>query len=400
MKILLVSPHQSLQSKMHQTLSLRKFIVDLATDGEEAWALLQTFVYDLLVLEAIMPMPKLDGLQLCHRLRKVGNPVLILLLVEKSKGKLCIEGLNSGADACLTKPFQDSELLAHIHSLSRRVVHRASSLLNWGPLSLNPTACSVTCHGQPLKLNRKEYQLIELFLSHPRQMFPRQKIGDRLWTLDEQLPTDATIKSHIRSLRRKLEQVGIQDLIQTHYRQGYRLNPTYEIPSKSCQLPLPILQKKMDSITAHIWQELMSANARLQQEIEQHREVESQLRRSETMLRNAQRIAQVGCWYMDIHTREIYWTEELFLIHGLDPSGSPPSPEELLSLIHPDDRQIYEETIRTPAIRREKFEANLRIIRADNGEVGYINARGGPLYDSEGKVIKLTGTTFEFTVVD
>ncbi len=275
MKILLVSPHQSLQSKMHQTLSLRKFIVDLATDGEEAWALLQTFVYDLLVLEAIMPMPKLDGLQLCHRLRKVGNPVPILLLVEKSKGKLCIEGLNSGADACLTKPFQDSELLAHIHTLSRRVVHRASYLLNWGPVSLNPTACSVTCHGQPLKLNRKEYQIIELFLSHPRRMFPRQEIGDRLWTLDEELPTDATIKSHIRSIRRKLEQAGIQDMIQTHYGQGYCLNPAYDLVSKASSQVPPTSEAMMDNITANIWQELMTANARLQQEIEQRREAES-----------------------------------------------------------------------------------------------------------------------------
>ncbi len=153
----------------------------------------------------------------------------------------------------------------------------------------------------------------------------------------------------------------------------------------------------MDNITANIWQELMTANARLQQEIEQRREVEAQLRRSETMLRNAQRIAQVGCWYLDIHTREIYWTKELFLIHGLDPRGSPPSPEEIFSMIHPDDRQIYEEAIRTPALREEKFEANLRIIRADNGEVRYINARGGPLHDREGKVIKLMGTTLDLT---
>ena len=68
-----------------------------------------------------------------------------------------------------------------------------------------------------------------------------------------------------------------------------------------------------------------------------------------------------------------------------------------MSLIHPDDRQIYEEAIRTPAIRREKFEANLRIIRAHNGEVRYLNARGSPIYDTEGKVIQLTGTTLDLT---
>ena len=73
-------------------------------------------------------MPKLDGLELCLRLRKVGNSVLILLLVEKSKRKLCLEGLNSGADAYLTQPFQESELLAHIHTLARRVVHQGKPI--------------------------------------------------------------------------------------------------------------------------------------------------------------------------------------------------------------------------------------------------------------------------------
>lgn len=391
MKILLVSSNQSLQSQLYQTLLTHRFIVDPATDEKQAWALLQAFVYDLVVLETICQ----DGLELCQRLRKVGNPVPILLLIEKSQRQLCIEGLNSGADAYLTKPFQASELLAHIHTLARRVVYRASSLLSWGPVSLNQTAHSVTCHGQPLKLNRKEYQLLELFLSNPRRMFPRHEIGDRLWTVDEKLPTDATLKSHIRSLRRKLEQVGLLDMIQTHYRQGYCLNPTYEITSKPSQLQSPIPDQKMDTITAHIWQELMTANARLQQEIEQRREVETQLRRSETMLRNAQRIAQVGCWYLDVQTREIYWTEELFLIHGLDPSRHPPSPEEIFSMIHPDDRQIHEEKIRAAALRLENFDVNLRIIRADNGEVRYINARGGPLYDTENKVIKLMGTTLD-----
>ena len=395
MKILLVSPNQSLQSKLHQTLSSHRFIVDLATDGEEAWGLLQTFVYDLLVLEAIVA--KLDSLELCLRIRKVGNPVLILILVAKSERKLCLEALNSGADAYLTNPFQESELLAHIHTLARRVVHRASFLLSWGSVSLNPTACSVTCHGQPLKLNRKEYQILELFLSHPRQMFPRQQIGDRLWALDEELPTDATIKSHIRSIRRKLEQAGIQDMIQTHYGQGYCLNPAYDLVSNASSQVPPTPEAMMDNITANIWQQLMTANARLQQEIEQRREVEAQLRRSETMLRNAQQIAQVGCWYLDLHTAEIYWTKELFLIHGLDPRGSPPSPEEIFSMIHPDDRHIHQEAIRTPALRGEKFEANLRIIRADNGEVRYINARGGPLHDRQGKVIKLMGTTLDLT---
>ena len=395
MKILLVSPDPSLRSALHRVLSRHSLIVDGANDGEEAWELTQAYIYDVILLEAALP--KLGGINFCRRLRDVGNPVLLLLIVESPGSDTCIQGLENGADAWLSKPVQEPELMAQLLALSRRGASRASPVLVWGPLRLAPTARQVTCQGQGLKLNRKEYQLLELFLNHPRQMFPRSEIGDRLWTLDEQIPTDATIKSHIRSIRRKLEQVGAQDLIQTHYSQGYCLNPAYDSDTKlpKCIPPAPELM--MDSITTNIWQELMTANARLQQEIEQRKQFEAQLRRSETMLRNAQRVAQIGCWEIDLQTRQIYWTDELFLIHGLALNRPAPSQEEVLTLVHPDDLQIHEELIHTPALRGEAFEANLRIVRANDGEIRYINARGGPTLDRSGKVIKLTGTTFDVT---
>jgi DNA-binding response OmpR family regulator len=395
MKILLVSPQPSFQKTLFQALLRHNFIVDLAADGEEAWALLQAFRYDLLLLAP--SLPELNGLELCSRLRDVGNPIRILLFLEPSDCDGCIQGLNSGADACLYKPVRIPELLAQIHALARRSGGHPRSLLTWGPLSLNPMAQAVTCDGQPLKLNRKEYQILELLLSHPRQMFPRREIGDRLWSLDKSLPSDATIKSHIRSIRRKLERVNVQDLIQTHYGQGYRLNPVYNPGSTHSHNLGSSPEPGMDGITAEMWQALMAANARLQQEVEHRKQVEAQLRRSETLFRNAQRVAQVGCWYLDIETREVYWTEELFLIHGLDPNQPTPTVEEGLSLIYPDDRWIYEDAIRTPALRMEAFEANLRIIRVNDGEIRYLNARGGPIRDSAGKVTQLTGTTLDVT---
>jgi DNA-binding response OmpR family regulator len=394
MRILLLSADRFLQNNLYRQLSSHSFLVDLATDGETAWGMIEAFIYDLVLLEAVLP--NLNGIDLCRRLRNVGNPVLILMITNTSEDS--IHALDMGADSCLVKPIQKLELLAHIRALSRRDSRRASPLLSWGPLLLNPTARQVTCHGQVLKINRKEYQLLELFLRHPRQMFPHSEISDRLWTLDEQIPTDATIRTHIRSIRRKLEQVGIQDLIQTHYGQGYCLNPTYDSSTNPPDLALNQQPKQpmVDTIAANLWQELMAANARLHQEIEHRRQIEDQLRSSEMMLRNAQRVAQIGCWNFDINTRETYWTEELYLIHGLDPNRPAPNYEEILTLIHPDDLQIHEEAIRVPALRGKAFEANLRIVRTD-GEVRYINARGGPILDSSGKVIKLTGTTFDLT---
>ncbi|EDZ97220.1 MULTISPECIES: winged helix-turn-helix domain-containing protein [unclassified Limnospira] len=395
MRILLTSPDTTLQNQLHQDLSRQNFVVDVATDGEEAWELIQAFMYDAVLLELLLP--KLDGIAFCSRLRDVGNPVIVLLMLEPSDAETCIEGLDSGADTCLVKPIRIPELLAHLRALARRSLRRASPLLTWGPMSLNPASGQITCCGQILKVNRKEYQILELFLRHPRQMFSRDKIGDRLWTLDDELPTDATINSHIRSIRRKLEQAGINNLIQTHYGRGYCLDPVYNIETQSAKGLSDPPKEMLDSMAANIWQELMVANARLHGEIEHRKHIEARLRRSEMMLRNAQRMAHVGCWEFDVETRETYWTEELFLIHGLDPNLPAPKPEEVSALIHPDDLPLHEEAIRIPALQRKAFEVNLRIIRANDGEIRHINARGGPVFDRSGRAIKLTGTTFDVT---
>jgi DNA-binding response OmpR family regulator len=395
MRILLGSADLPVRDALQQLLLRHHFIVDVTMAGEEAWELLQAFMYDVVLLEGTLLRP--DGLVLCDRLRNIGNPVLILLLTEPADVDTRIQGLNHGADACLSKPIQESELLAQLATLARRGSRRATPLLTWGPLVLNLASHQITCHDQVLKLNRKEYQILELFLSSPQKMFPRSEIGNLMWTLDDQFPTDGTIKSHIRSIRRKLEQAGIQNFIQTHYGQGYCLNPSCETALKSLDAASHPPGLMMDSITANLWQELMTANARLHQEIEQRKQVEVHLRRSELMLRNAQRVALVGCWEFDITTRETYWTEEMFILHGLDPNRQTPTPEEILTLIHPDDRQLHETMVHAPALRREAFEANLRIIRVNDGEIRYINARGGPLHDSSGKMIKLTGTTADVT---
>ncbi len=403
MRILLVETHQLPQGSLRSTLNKHRFVVDRASHHEEAWELLNHFLYDLVVLDgSSSPLEEID---LCRRLRTVGNPVLILLMLSVSeKGDRCsaqvsqrIQALESGADACLTHPISERELLAHIQALAQRGMRKASPMMSWGPVCLDPMACQVTCYGEVLALNRKEYQLLELLLSYPQQTFSRRIISDRLWTLDDPLPTDATIKTHIRNIRRKLEQASVQDFIQTHYGHGYRLNPTYNAMTECDRQPSQTdADMDIDTVTAHVWQELMTANARLQQEIQHRQQIANQLQRSERMLRTAQKVAQIGCWEFDMQTRKIYWTEELYHIHGLDPTQPAPTPEENIALIHPDDRPLHDELIRQPVIRGEPFEANLRIIRKD-GEIRYINARGGPIFDEAGTLIKLAGTTFDIT---
>jgi PAS domain S-box-containing protein len=394
MRILLVETNEALLSEIQTELTRQNFVVDVASDGEIAWGLLHSFVYELLILEVMLP--KLDGISLCRRLREVGNPILIMLLVNPSNLSDPIQGLENGADDYLIKPIDYRELLARIHALGRRGLRRASPILSWGMLQINPISRQVTYKGQILKMSRKEYLLLELFLSHPQQTFTRSEIADRLWTIDEVLPMDATIKTHIRGIRRKLEKVGAINFIETRYGHGYRLNPKFDLTTVSPKSSTSESEILMDSVTANIWYELMSANTRLQQEINERRQKEAELARSERLLRNAQRVVQIGAWEFNIKTQKTYWTEELYLIHGLDPKQPAPTPAEVINLIHPDDRELHHNAIVIPALQRKPFEVNLRIIRTD-GAIRYVNARGGPFFDETRKLIGLVGTTFDIT---
>jgi DNA-binding response OmpR family regulator len=390
MKVLLVEADERSLSTLKTELNRQKFLVDGASDGETAWGLAQSFAYDLILLNAALP--KLDGISLCRRLRSTGNLVLVMLMVEASDRSAMIQGLDSGADDCVTKPIDQPELFARMRALARRGLRKAAATVSWGPVSLNPISRQITCNGQIVAMGRKEYQILELLLRSPRQVFTRSEITDLLWSLDEQIPMEATIKTHIHGIRRKLEQAGAADFIQTQYGYGYCLNPLF---AKTPELTTSANQD-IDPVVANTWHELMAANAQLHQEIEERHRVETQLCRSEMLLRNAQKVAQIGSWEFDFATLETYWTAELYLIHGLDPTKPAPTHEQIRNLIHPDDREIHETAVVQPATRGEFFDVNLRIIRQD-GEIRYINARGGPVFDQTGKMIKLTGTTFDIT---
>lgn len=395
MRILLVESDPELLNQLQDKLTAHHFLVDVASDSEIAWGLLHSFVYDLVLLE--ISSPAIKGISLCRRLREIGNPILIMLLAHASHPHNYIQGLESGADDCLQKPLNGQELLARIHILARRSIRRIDFMLSWGPVQLNPITRQVSCNGQLLNISRREFLLLELLLNQPKRRFTRPEIADRLWTLDDILPSDATIRTHIRSIRRKLESAGARDFIETRYGHGYGLNPIFEVRSTFPNASTPNSDSLVDSITANMWYELMAANARLRQEIEERKQAEVELQRSERLLRNAQRVAKIGTWEFDFSTGETYWTEELYHIHGLDPNQPAPKDFENAQLIHPEDRLIHENQIIALALQGKPFEANLRIIRKD-GEIRYVNARGGPIFNEKGELIKLTGTTFDLTM--
>lgn len=275
MKILLVEDESHTQEILQTALSRQNFLVDQATDGEMAWELIQQFNYDLVLLDVMLP--KLDGFSLCRRLRQADNPVLILLLTIRDRLNDKILGFESGADDYLTKPFALPELFARIRSLTRRQATLVPPVLSYGLLSLNLTSRQITYAGQPLKVGRKEYLFLELLLRHPNRVFSRSEIIDRLWSLDQEVPNESTIKSHVRSIRRKLEQVGAKNAIETLYGQGYRLNPELLQSSQSPLSAAPAehaiqedsILEQVNQFTAQVWQRAYTKSLQQLNELEQ-----------------------------------------------------------------------------------------------------------------------------------
>ena len=224
MKLLLVD-NDRIAEDVASDLAEQNYLVEVATDGQTGWDLVEAFTYDLLLLD--VTLPKISGIKLCHQLRRCGYSMPILLLDAQEDIESKVKGLDAGADDYLVKPFSLQELAARIRALLRRVSAHKSPLLEWGDLCLDPAACEVTYAGQPVYPTPKEYSLLELFLRHRRRVFSRSAILEQLWSF-ESPPEEETVKAHIKGVRQKLKSVGAPaDLIETVYGLGYRLNPKY-----------------------------------------------------------------------------------------------------------------------------------------------------------------------------
>lgn len=220
MRILVVEDDMQIADILTEALTNRQYIVDVAQDGEEAWHWIEETEYDLILLD--ITLPKINGVQLCQRLRDRDFTIPVLMLTARDTSADKIVGLDAGADDYVVKPFDLGELMARVRALLRR----GSSIkpkLSWGSLSLNPSTFEVTYEDEPLTLTPKEFALLELLVSSGRRVLSRPSIIERMWSLDDP-PTEEAVKTHIRTLRQKLRAVGApDDLIETVHGLGYRM---------------------------------------------------------------------------------------------------------------------------------------------------------------------------------
>lgn len=221
MRVLLVEDDECIARSLEIVLAKENYAVDIAIDGELGWQFIESFAYDLILLDVVLP--KLDGISLCRQLRESRYQTPVLLLTARNSSVDRIIGLDAGADDYLVKPFELPELLARMRVLLRRGSSPVVPVLEWNQLQIDPTSCQVTYDAQPLHLTPKEYRLLELFLRNPRHVFTRSAILEHLWNLEE-TPSEDTITAHIKGVRQKLKQVGAPaNFIETVYGIGYRL---------------------------------------------------------------------------------------------------------------------------------------------------------------------------------
>jgi two-component system, OmpR family, response regulator QseB len=220
-RILIVEDDRRIAQPLAEDLRHQHHIVEIAVDGLQGWEYAQSQVYDLILLDLMLP--KLDGIELCQMLRKEGSQALILMLTARDTTSDKIIGLDAGADDYLVKPFELDELAARIRALSRRSMEVQPLILTHGRIQLNPVSCVVTYADRLLSLTPKEYAIMEYFLQHPQQVVSKSALINKLWEFDKS-SGEETIKTHVTNLRRKLKDAGcFIEAIETVYGVGYRL---------------------------------------------------------------------------------------------------------------------------------------------------------------------------------
>jgi two-component system response regulator MprA len=220
--VLVVDDDQKIQAVLRRGLGLEGFRVELAGDGREALAALRRSDFDLVILDVMLP--GMSGLDVCRRLREVSDtPILMLTARDTVSDK--VNGLESGADDYLVKPFALEELLARVRALLRRRAPSAAPLgdeLTYADLLLNPITREVRRGSRRLELTAREFDLLEFFLRHPRHVLTREQIFRAVWGFDF-LGSSNVIDVYVRSLREKLEADGQPRLLHTLRGVGYSL---------------------------------------------------------------------------------------------------------------------------------------------------------------------------------
>jgi len=218
-RILIIEDDEEILRVLNRFLTFEGYVVDTALTGKAGLTLAREQRPDLIILDWMLP--KMDGLDVCRRLQKLGNQPIIMLTAKDTVPDR-VKGLDAGADDYIVKPFEIEELLARIRAHLRRTAADRIKILEFEDMKLDSSTRKVTRGEREIQLTAKEYDLLDLFMRHPRQVMSREVIFDRVWDYDFGGESNV-LDVYIRYLRQKLEEHGETRLIYTIRGVGYIL---------------------------------------------------------------------------------------------------------------------------------------------------------------------------------
>jgi DNA-binding response OmpR family regulator len=203
MRVLIIDDEADLIKALKTLLTDQQYDVDTALDGMQGLEMAQAGIYDLLIVDVMLP--RLNGLDLVRTLREEGDATPILLLTARDSVADRVQGLDSGADDYLVKPFSFPELFARVRALTRRAGEIVGvRQISAGVCSLDLVNRTFTCQGAPVSLTHKEFQLMELFLRNPGRVLTKDLLYDRIWGFEADVDSNV-LEAYIHFLRKKLE---------------------------------------------------------------------------------------------------------------------------------------------------------------------------------------------------
>lgn len=221
MRLLLAEDEQMLSDALVAILTHSNYSVDAVYDGQEALDYLKAGGnYDAAILDVMMP--KLDGLSVLRTIRSQGNPLPVLLLTARSEVDDRVEGLDSGADDYLTKPFATKELLARIRAMTRRQPDLTDTVLHFGDVSLERQSFILTGPQGSVRLAGKEFQMVEMLMTNPNQVIATERFLEKIWGYDSEAEINV-VWVNLSGLRKKLQSIGSAVRIRAARGVGYQL---------------------------------------------------------------------------------------------------------------------------------------------------------------------------------
>ena len=219
MRILVVEDEPALQQQVRAQLEAQGYTVDSTGEGKEGLYLAAEYPYDAAIVD--IGLPGLSGLDIIARLRSRGSHLPILVLTARGRWQDKVQGLETGADDYLTKPFETEELLARLKALLRRAAGAAQEVLRCGPIALNLGAQKVSVDGEEVELTSYEYRLLEHLVRERRRVLSKDELAAHLYPHDEERDSNV-IEVLIGRLRRKLDPDGCLQPVETVRGRGYR----------------------------------------------------------------------------------------------------------------------------------------------------------------------------------